>query len=106
MEKQKKPLLYYFLLAFFIVILLNVFVFPNLYSNQVEGVSYDQFLRDIDSQRIQLVEIKDEEIRYTVLGEEDIIYTTVPMEDANLTERLYASGAKFAASRPGRIPSC
>ena len=99
MEKPKKPLFYYSLLALVVVALLNIFVFPSIYGKKTESVSYDQFLDDLQSQNIAKVEVMEEEIRYT-LNEDKLIYTTVPMDDPNLTERLYASGASFT-----RIPT-
>jgi len=95
MEKPKKSFFYYCILAFIIVIALNTFVFPRFAANKVQEVSYDQFLNDMSSQSIEKVEVQDHQIAYT-LRDDEMIYTTIPMDDPNLIERLFASGASFA----------
>ena len=99
MEKQKKPLLYYCLIALLVVFVLNAFVFPLFSTNKVMQVSYDQFLDAIANQTIREVEIKEDEILYTI-ADDNTVYTTVPVEDPNLTDRLWEAGATFA-----RIPA-
>ena len=54
-EPPKKPLIYYGIMAFLTLMLLNVFVFPLLFENQVSEVGYNDFLSMVDKGMVQEV---------------------------------------------------
>ena len=43
-EPPKKPLIYYCTVALVVLLLLNIFVFPLMFENQVEEVGYNRYL--------------------------------------------------------------
>lgn len=96
MNKQKKPLYYYYFIILLAFLVINTFILP-LFTSQVETVSYNQFMKVVEEQKIDQVEIGDTEITYTLKGEEKKIYQTETMEiDATLSDRLYEAGATFS----------
>ena len=104
MKEQKtprKPLIYYAILAFTILMLLNAFVFPTLFSNPVVQTDYGDFLSRLESGTIDKVEI-NENIIYFVTSEsgEEVIYSTGAMQDADLTNRLFEAGVTFTRIVP------
>ena len=92
-KSPKKPLLYYYGVVLLVVIVFNIFVAPLLLQERVQEVEYNTFMDMIEEQRIATVEIDSTQILFT--DKEGKLYQTGVMEDATLTERLYASGASF-----------
>lgn len=91
-NQPKKPLIYYGLIAFTVLILLNTFFFPNLFSAKVQEVSYGQFMEMIDQGRVEEVEITSTEIVFA--DKDENYYKTGPVEDPALTQRLYDAGIR------------
>ena len=94
MKTPKKSLLYYCLIALLIIMLLNIFVFPLLQNMHVQEVSYNVLLQMADDKNIGQVEIDGDEILFTDKDNKQI-YTTGTMNDPDLVQRLYDSGADF-----------
>ena len=94
MKTPKKSLLYYCLMALLIIMLLNIFVFPLLQNMHVQEVSYNVLLQMADDKNIGQVEIDGDEILFTDKDNKQI-YTTGTMNDPDLVQRLYDSGADF-----------
>ena len=94
MKTPKKSLLYYCLIALLIIMLLNIFVFPLLQNIHVQEVSYNVLLQMADDKNIGQVEIDGDEILFTDKDNKQI-YTTGTMNDPDLVQRLYDSGADF-----------
>lgn len=95
-KSPRKPLIYYYGIVLLVVILFNVFISPLLSKNVVEEVDYGTFMRMTEEKKIGRVEVEDSQILFTEKDNEKTIYKTSVMEDPGLTERLYASGAKFS----------
>ena len=95
-KSPRKPLSYYYGIVLLVVILFNVFISPLLSKNVVEEVDYGTFMRMTEEKKIGRVEVEDSQILFTEKDNEKTIYKTSVMEDPGLTERLYASGAKFS----------
>ena len=74
--------------------LLNIFVFPLLQNMHVQEVSYNVLLQMADDKNIGQVEIDGDEILFTDKDNKQI-YTTGTMNDPDLVQRLYDSGADF-----------
>lgn len=54
-EPPKKPLIYYSTVALVVLLLLNIFVFPLMFENQVEEVGYNDFLAMVDAGEVEEV---------------------------------------------------
>ena len=73
----------------------NFSVSPLLLSRQVTEVDYGTFMSMTEKKNIGRVEVEDSQIIFTDKNN-DNIYKTGVMDDPNLTERLYQSGATFS----------
>ena len=93
-KSPKKPLIYYYGIALLLVLLFNLVVAPFLTRAAVEEVDYGTFMKMTEDKNIGTVEIDDSEIVFTA-KENKKIYKTGEMNDPDLTQRLYDSGAKF-----------
>ena len=82
-NRPKKPMLTYWVIAIIVFLLLNTFVFPNLFRRQVEQTDYSTFLQMIEEKNIG-----------EVSGEH--IYKTGTMNDPDLVNRLEEAGAVFS----------
>ncbi|MEE1014252.1 MAG: ATP-dependent zinc metalloprotease FtsH [Clostridia bacterium] len=94
-QKPKKPLIFYYLIALAILLILNFLAVPQMLQKKIEEVDYGTFIRMTEEQNIGQVEIQDNQIVFTDKSEEKL-YKTGLIEDSNLTDRLYHSGAKFS----------
>lgn len=94
-KSPKKSLLYYYVIALLILLLFNLIIAPLLAQRQVTEVDYGTFMNMIEEKNIGEVQIEDYEIVFTD-KDNTAIYKTGIMEDPDLTQRLYDSGAKFA----------
>ena len=52
-EPPKKPLIYYCTVALVVLLLLNIFVFPLIFENQVAEVGYNDFLAMVDAGEVE-----------------------------------------------------
>ena len=93
-KSPKKPLIYYYGIVLLFILVFNMVVSPLLLSASVKEVDYGTFMKMIEEKNIGSVEVTDSEIVFTDKDNEQI-YKTGEMNDPTLTERLYASGAKF-----------
>ena len=91
----KKPLIYYYVIVLLVLAAFNFFVSPLLLSRQVTEVDYGTFMSMTEKKNIGRVEVEDSQIIFTDKNN-DNIYKTGVMDDPNLTERLYQSGATFS----------
>lgn len=97
MEEPKKPrksLISYWVIALGIFLLLQAFVFPNLFHSKVEEVGYDVFIAMTEEKQIGAVKLEASQITFTDKDEKKV-YCTGVLDDPNLIERLYDSGAEF-----------
>ena len=93
-KNPKKPLIFYYGVILLVVILLNLIAGPMLMQHQVKDVDYGTFLSMIADKNIGEVEIDNSEIIFTDKSNETT-YKTGKMDDPQLVQRLYDSGAKF-----------
>ena len=91
-KSPKKPLIYYYVIVLLVLAAFNFFVSPLLLSRQVTEVDYGTLT---EKKNIGRVEVEDSQIIFTDKNN-DNIYKTGVMDDPNLTERLYQSGATFS----------
>ncbi len=100
--KRSKPFIFYWLIALVIILAFNIIATLLFGRNSVTYVTYDVFLDDLNENKISTVQVMDESIMYgietEVAGEEEPevdIYSTTRMQDNDLVDRLYESGAEF-----------
>ena len=93
-KSPKKPLIYYYGIVLLVLILFNVFVTPLLTQKQTTEVDYGTFMKMIEEKKIGHVQVEDEQILFSDKDDKNLYKTSV-MDDPNLTERLYESGATF-----------
>ncbi|MCI6122634.1 MAG: ATP-dependent zinc metalloprotease FtsH [Christensenellaceae bacterium] len=103
-EPPKKPLIYYCTVAL-VVLLLNIFVFPLIFENQVEEVGYNDFLAMVDAGEVEEVARDDnaKTITFTAHNGKDgrlRYYQTGIWPDDTLLTRLESANVKFASSIP------
>ena len=94
-NRPKKPMLTYWVIAIIVFLLLNTFVFPNLFRRQVEQTDYSTFLQMIEEKNIGVVSVEDTQITFSDKNGEHI-YKTGTMNDPDLVNRLEAAGAVFS----------
>lgn len=98
-KTPKRPFVTFWTIALVLLILLNLVAVPMLESVSIVEVDYGTFMSMTEEGTIDEVQIQDNQILFTSTKEEDanVIYQTGLMEDPNLVERLYASGASFSS---------
>lgn len=94
-EKPKKPLLFYYTIALVALILLNIFLFPNIGANRVKEVDYGTFLTMVDEKQVARVELNGDMIYFTDKSEEPQFYETATFDDPELVNRLQDAGCEF-----------
>ena len=93
-KKPKKSWISYWLIGLCVFMLLQAFVFPNLFKGRVKEVGYDTFISMTENKEIGSVKIESSQITFTDKDEKQV-YQTGTLNDPELIDRLYASGAKF-----------
>ena len=100
-KTPKKPLIFYYSIALVVLLLFNLIVMPLISQSRVSEVDYGTFMKMIEEKKIAEVQIDDSEILFSDTDKK--IYKTGVMDDPNLTERLYNSGAKFTKNIDKKI---
>ena len=96
-KRPKKSLIFYYGIVLLVIIVFNSIIMPWIFERQVKEVDYGTFMTMIAEKDIGLAEISESENLITFTDKEQKnIYKTAIVNDANLTERLYASGAEFS----------
>ena len=93
-KPDKKPMIWYWVIAIAVFIILNMFVFPKIMQHNVKEVGYDTFIQMMEDKEIGSVEVESTQITFTNKDETQY-YKTGVLDDPDLVNRLYASGAKF-----------
>ena len=93
-QKPKKSWISYWIIALCVFLLLQAFVFPNLFKGRVKEVGYETFLSMTENNEIGSVTIESNQITFTDKSEKQV-YQTGRLDDPDLIQRLYNSGAKF-----------
>ena len=93
-KPDKKLIIWYWVIAIVIFLLLNMFVFPRVMQHNVKEVGYDTFISMMENKEIGSVEVESSQITFTNKDETEY-YKTGVLDDPDLVNRLYESGAKF-----------
>ena len=94
-KSPKKPLLYYYGVVLLVLLVFNLIVTPLLLKEEVTEVDYGTFMSMTEDKNIGQVQVEDQQIVFTDKDEKNV-YQTNAMDDPQLTERLYETGAKLS----------
>ena len=93
-KPPRKPLFYYYGIALVVLLLINFLLVPLVARHAVQEVDYSTFMTMTENKEIGKVEVEDNQIIFTN-KDGSKIYKTGPMNDPDLTQRLYDAGAEF-----------
>ena len=94
-QKPRKSYISFWVVALGVFLLLQLFVFPRLFSQQIREVSYDTFITMTEDREIDQVKVESGQITFT--DQDGNVYCTGVLEDPALIDRLYDSGAEFSS---------
>jgi cell division protease FtsH len=92
-KNPRRPMLYYWGLVLLILLILNIAVVPLMRQRSVKEVGYNTFISMTEKHEIKEVEIQSNQILFT--DSDGNYYKTGLVNDENLVDRLYQSGAEF-----------
>lgn len=95
-KTPKKPFYVYYAIVLLALFLINALLVPQIAGRMVKQVDYDTFMKMTLDKQIDEVEVQDNQIIFTA-KDDKTIYKTGVMNDPDLTQRLYDSGAKFSS---------
>ena len=95
-KTPKKPFYVYYAIVLLALFLINALLVPQIAGRMVKQVDYDTFMKMTLDKQIDEVEVQDNQIIFTS-KDDKTIYKTGVMNDPDLTQRLYDSGAKFSS---------
>lgn len=96
-KKPRKPLIYYYTIVLIAIILFNFLAMPLISGARVKEVDYGTFITMTENKEIGKVEIQAQENQIVFTDkDEKQVYKTGMVDDPDLTQRLYDSGAKFS----------
>jgi len=103
-KRQKKQFQFstaYLLIALVVAWLFQTLIFRPLVIRWSE-VPYSQFVAELDSGKIEAVQLTEDRLLYELVSEEDDsrAYNVVRVDDQDLIERLVASGVEFSGEPP------
>ena len=93
-KPPRKPLFYYYGIALVVLLLINFLLVPLVARHAVQEVDYGTFMTMTENKEIGKVEVEDNQIIFTN-KDGSKMYKTGPMNDPDLTQRLYDAGAEF-----------
>ena len=93
-KPPRKPLFYYYGIALVVLLLINFLLVPLVARHAVQEVDYGTFMTMTENKEIGKVEVEDNQIIFTN-KDGSKIYKTGPMNDPDLTQRLYDAEAEF-----------
>ena len=95
-KTPKKPFYVYYAIVLLALFLINALLVPRMAGRIIKQVDYDTFMKMTLDKQIDEVEVQDNQIIFTS-KDDKTIYKTGVMNDPDLTQRLYDSGAKFSS---------
>lgn len=87
-------MIYYYGVALVVLLLINFLLVPLVARHAVQEVDYGTFMTMTENKEIGQVEVEDNQIIFTN-KDGSKVYKTGPMNDPDLTQRLYDAGAEF-----------
>jgi len=93
---NRKPMIFYYMIAMIALMLFNYLVLPYIEQMNIKQVDYGTFMKMTEDKEIKEVEIQSNQILFSTTTDNKL-YKTGIMDDPDLTERLYESGASFSS---------
>ncbi len=95
-KEPRKSLLYYYGIILLVMMIFNLLMRPWMNQRQIVEVDYGTFMTMTENKEIGRVEVQDNQILFTD-ADETQVYKTGLMNDPDLVQRLYDSGAVFTS---------
>ena len=95
-NKGRKPILYYYAIVMVILMMINLIVIPKAQSSKIVQANYSTFIQETEKDKVDKVQMEDNQILYT-LKDDETIYQTGLWPDDDLTERLSKHDVKFTS---------
>ncbi|MGI5977070.1 MAG: ATP-dependent zinc metalloprotease FtsH [Candidatus Limivicinus sp.] len=95
-KKPKKPLIFYYAIVLLAIVLFNALFMPMINESRIKDVDYGTFITMTNNGEIDMVQVQSNQILFTKTDEK-LVYRTGIMDDPELTQRLYDSGANFTS---------
>ena len=97
-KAPKKPIISYYVIILAVMLIFNFFVMPGIAKSRIKKVYYNEFMDMTLNKEIGKVEVQQNQnqILFTDIEEKNI-YKTGIMDDPDMINRLYDSGAKFSS---------
>ena len=95
-KRPNKPVWIFYAVIFLVLLVFNTVIMPAIAKANITEVDYSTFLKMLDEKQIDTVQVQSDYIYFTT-GTEDsaAYYMTTVFNDAQLVDRLYASGCEF-----------
>ena len=94
-KQPKRPIFFYYMIVLAVVLVFNLLIGPAISQRAVKEVDYGTFLSMIEEKAVGKVQVQKNQIVFTDKDETQV-YVTGPMNDPDLTQRLYEAGAEFS----------
>ena len=94
-KKPKRPLIFYYPIVLLVIMLINIFVMPEIAQHQIKEVDYNTFWKMVESGDIGQVEIQDNRILFTSKDEKKIYKTGKVGDDNDLRNSLIEKNINF-----------
>ncbi len=94
-KKPKRPLIFYYSIVLLVIMLINIFVMPEIAQHQIKEVDYNTFWNMVESGDIGQVEIQDNRILFTSKDEKKIYKTGKVGDDNDLRNSLIEKNINF-----------
>ncbi len=102
-QKPKKSWISYWIIALCVFLLLQAFVFPNLFKGRVKEVGYETFISMTENNEIGSVTIESNQITFTDKSEKQV-YQTGRLDDPDLIARAKAEKERRTGGQPYICP--
>ena len=94
-KKPKRPLIFYYSIVLLVIMLINIFIMPEIAQHQIKEVDYNTFWNMVESGDIGQVEIQDNRILFTSKDEKKIYKTGKVGDDNDLRNSLIEKNINF-----------
>lgn len=95
-KKPNKQMTIFCIVALVSILIFNSVIFPAMVDTQIKEVDYGTFMEMMEKKKIGEVNVAENQILFTDKSGNNI-YKTGTMNDPNLVDRLYDSGAVFTS---------
>ena len=101
-KKPNRQMVIYYILAVVLIILLNRFMFSSMAERSIQPAGYDEFLRELENENVDQVELDENSIRFT-LKDSKVVFQTGRINYFGEVDRMYKAGAHFTQEIPKTV---